>query len=576
MGPCMKIKSIKIENIFKHAHFSIEITRPVVIACGANESGKTSLLQSLRMALTGIVESRADLKKSEYGQILTHGAKTGEAVVEVEGHGMAKLALPAGKWSVENPFDHNEAAMQVVLEPAKFARMDANARRVFLMHLMGVTCDPESICGRLAAKGVIQARIDAIKPLLRSGFAAAEKEAEAKARDARAAWKAIAGETYGSQKAEGWTAPKPTVDVSELPALQSQFAEYEESISEAQQRVGAIEADNRRAQEDQRKLDELREKAAMVKRLTDKLAVDEPQLEGYRTQLEKAREKAGERVETHPCPACGVILKVEKAGQIVTGLSEHRSAPYDPEAAGKADGLAGFIATLEPIVDKAKTALKEAKAAQTQAEELEKTLGKVQDTASLKTDIERWKAEKKTVEDGIKAIQDAQRQAEAADAITQKAAGHHADVLAWTQAAAALAPDGIPAELLSEAMEPINKRLVETASRTGWRAVNIGQDMAITVGGLRHEFVSESAQWRADVQIAEAVSHLSGLKLFAVDRLDVLDTPNRNVFLEWLETLVVNGEVETIIVAGTMKAPPEPYEHEQVIWLGLRDQQVIQ
>jgi hypothetical protein len=64
------------------------------------------------------------------------------------------------------------------------------------------------------------------------------------------------------------------------------------------------------------------------------------------------------------------------------------------------------------------------------------------------------------------------------------------------------------------------------------------------------------------------VSHLSGLKLYAIDRFDVLDVAHRGIFLEWLETLVVNNEVETAIIAGTTKAPPEPYKHEQVIWLG--------
>jgi uncharacterized Zn finger protein (UPF0148 family) len=564
----MKLTHIAINNIFRHAHFSAALTQPVVIVAGPNESGKTSLLQSLRMALTGIVESRADLKKSEYGQILHGGAAKGEAVVEIKGRGAARMALPSGKWSVESPFDHSEAAMQIVLNPAKFARMNVNDRRVFLLHLMGVKCDPASIAARLAAKGATPVRIDAIQPLLRSGFAAAEKEAKDRATEARGAWKATTGENYGSQKAEDWKAPKPAVDVSELPGLQNQLAEYEESIGEAQRRLGAIEADNRRVQEDQKRLDELRGKAAMVKRLTDKLAVDEPQLEGYRVQLEKVRAEAGEKVDAHPCPACGVILKVERVGQFVTGLSEHRAVPYNPEEAGRADGIAGYIATLEPIVDKARTALEEAKAAQDQAEALEKTLGKVQDTAGIQADIERWKDEKKEVEQKISTMQEAQRQAEAADAITRKAVGHHADVLAWTQIAAALAPDGIPAELLAEAMGPINRRLVETASRTGWRAVNLGQDMSITVGGLRYEFLSESAQWRADAQIAEAVAHLSGLKFFAIDRFDVLDVQHRGIFLEWLETLVVNKEIEMVIVAGTMKAAPEPYEHEQVLWLG--------
>ncbi|MGC0155868.1 hypothetical protein ACPRNU_25730, partial [Chromobacterium vaccinii] len=53
----------------------------------------------------------------------------------------------------------------------------------------------------------------------------------------------------------------------------------------------------------------------------------------------------------------------------------------------------------------------------------------------------------------------------AADAVqrTRQAAQHHADVQAWTLIADAMAPDGIPGEILADALRPVNDRLFELA-----------------------------------------------------------------------------------------------------------------
>ncbi|MDN6885454.1 recombinase RecF, partial [Variovorax sp. CAN2819] len=124
-----------------------------------------------------------------------------------------------------------------------------------------------------------------------------------------------------------------------------------------------------------------------------------------------------------------------------------------------------------------------------------------------------------------------------------------------------LAPDGIPGQMLAEALEPINTRLQQSAVDAEWLRVGIDADMSITCmtpsGGARpYALLSESERWRVDAMVAEAISFQSGVKLLVLDRFDVLDAQGRGDLLAWLDVLAQNGEIETALLFGTLKALP--------------------
>jgi hypothetical protein len=123
---------------------------------------------------------------------------------------------------------------------------------------------------------------------------------------------------------------------------------------------------------------------------------------------------------------------------------------------------------------------------------------------------------------------------------------------------AALSADGIPAEILGEALGPINARLAQSAADADWPRVVLGADMAIRVGSRERAYalLSESERWRVDAMLAEAIAHLSGVRLLVLDRFDVLDGEGRVECLEWLHTLADLGEIDTALLFGTLKAPP--------------------
>ena len=58
-----------------------------------------------------------------------------------------------------------------------------------------------------------------------------------------------------------------------------------------------------------------------------------------------------------------------------------------------------------------------------------------------------------------------------------------------------------------------------------------------------------------NAMIAEAISHLSGVKLLVLDRVDVLDMVGREDLLYWLDGLAEDGEIETALLFAALKAP---------------------
>jgi hypothetical protein len=131
----------------------------------------------------------------------------------------------------------------------------------------------------------------------------------------------------------------------------------------------------------------------------------------------------------------------------------------------------------------------------------------------------------------------------------------HELVLKWMQVAELLAPNGIPGEILADALGPMNDRLRHTASVTGWDQVSITPEMEIMIASRPYALGSESAQWRAQAAIAEAISYVGEIGLVCLDRIDVLDLPNRSRLLKWINSIA--DDHSTILLFGTLKEPPK-------------------
>lgn len=67
--------------------------------------------------------------------------------------------------------------------------------------------------------------------------------------------------------------------------------------------------------------------------------------------------------------------------------------------------------------------------------------------------------------------------------------------------------------------------------------------------------LSDSEKWRADTLVTFAIARLSGIRLVLLDRFDVLQPTARPQALKLLLALTRSGDLDSAVMAGTMKEP---------------------
>lgn len=577
----MKITAIQTSNFVGARSVEIVVSKPVCLIAGKNGAGKSSVQEAIRMAMTG--ESvRVGLKK-DYGALVTDGQESGFVEVETADASYS-VVLPSGKGlHSENPM------LPFVLDAQRFARMDDKERRTFLFGLMGVKLDGASVTQRMLDKGLDGKKVEQIAPFLRAGFDAAQKEAAAKARDAKASWKtATGGETWGKDKAPKWQPEALPADAEKASTRYenaiAKRKEVDAELAKAQQELGAAKAEQRRQNEAEAKRLELHEQAGRIDRIQARINHDTADMAAWEEKVAATREKAGATPVNPKAPGEFLLrglasvtddfltiannnpgqFEEELVNRASTHLAEYKKlhgwphkkedAP-DPEAVAKLPEYENALALLQRSVANGQRDLEAAQRAAEQLKELD----------GLKANADTSAAEAKVAEltekrNGWQA--DADKYREVAEkysrrqALIEQVAKLHQDVLDWTLIADALAPDGIPGELLAEALGPINDRLHVSAGFAEWEQVVIHSDMRITYGLRDYALISESEKWRTDAMIAEAVSFLAGVKLLVLDRFDVLDLKGREDLLYWLDGMAEDGDIETALLFGTLKALP--------------------
>ena len=548
----MKLTTIQTANFLGARSIDVRLDKPVTLFAGSNGAGKSSIQEAVRMALTG--ESVRVALKKDYAALITEGQDSGFATVSWSS-GEASVVLPSGKRSLQGS-EQISGALPFVLDAQRFSRMAEDDRRQFLFGLMGITFGSAAVGDRLIARGCDKAKVDQVAPILRAGFDAACKEAQAKARECKASWKTVTGgETYGAVKAASFRVEKQEVDAVSLSEARASAATLDQDIEAANVELGALLGRARQHAEQSAKLAGLREKAGRYARISDKLAKDEADLAVWQQKVDVLRgsEKSQDAV---PCPDCGVML-VMKDGAL---------AHAAPMAKGTDDDLAALpeyeraLGLLQRSVENDRRDLAEANAAAEAIKQLEDgdqaSAPSESKIENMQSRIATMKEERDAHRSTIRSLEEATRQASKADETTAQALKLHAAVQQWEAIAAALAPDGIQSEMLAEALAPINDRLMHTSIETEWQPVTINNDMRITYGTRDYALISESEKWRTDAMIAEAVSNLSGLKLIVLDRFDVLDMQGREDALYWLSGMATDGDIDTALIFGTLKALP--------------------
>jgi chloramphenicol 3-O-phosphotransferase len=569
----MRLNHLFVENFQGLQACNLDLTAPITLVSGPNGAGKTSLQEAINLALGG--SARVSLKK-DYKQLVTEGQKKAQIIVSHDDVA-SSYTLPDGKG------DHTLAVgdeyLPYVLTPSLFAGLKDVERRKMLFALTKSSGKPQVVVDKLLAKGGDAAKVEKIKPLLLSGFTAAQEQAKTYTSECRGAWKGLTGEVYGSEKAEGWMVDiqplpddAPEVTKDDLVQAQKALTDAATEIEKGTQHLGGLRA--KRENSDTmavRKVD-LEKVYLELNRRKAKLDATIKELEPWKAKVSEAEQQVTAFSGESPCecPACGVKLKI--VGKVIE-LFKGKTA----DAAKLAKAHADLKTANDAYNLLARTQVNDQKAV-AESEQAGRDLDALVKSAGE----EVTDAQIKRVEDAIQVQRKARDTAKAkVDAISERidliasaeqkatdAAAHHADVKAWTHIAELLAPDGIPSEILAGALKPFNDSLAKSSTLSAWKQVKIGADMNITAGGRLYTLLSESERWRADALLALAIAEHSGLKFVILDRFDVLDLPGRGQLFGMLVKMAKAGTIDSAIVCGTLKEKPAKLPPEiNAVWI---------
>lgn len=504
----MHIEHINVTAFLGITRAEVARDAPVTVIAGENASGKSSLAEAVRFALLG--QPRRVSRKKDYPSLVTAGHKKGHIQVTYTDQGgehVSGITLPDGKHTEgSQPPQHD--SLDICLGEQRFIALREHERRQLLMRATGVRAKKDDVEKRMKRRGIRADVIECVTPLLRSGFDAAASTAAGHAQSKEREWEHTTGEKYGHVKADGWKAEGVT------PPKANDVKQARSALTKA---CKAARAD------------------------LDSLIAEQSEL----IDAAKAAMQAQHHGTDHACPECGARLVLED-GEL-RAWTEDEEAPDSDASPVQFNDPAAAVQTHTRAHD-----------------ELQRIRGAIEgindETAQPDESIaaqlgQEWLDDLAAKAGHLSQLREQEQASQNAQAVTEAATKRHDDAQQFRLAEAALKPDGIPAELLREAIRPVNERLEQSCKAASWPSIQIDDDCDVRVGDRLYALCSESEQWRADLVVAEALAYQTGLRIFMSDRVDVLDLPNRARLMAWLGTIV--GDYDTVLLLGTFKKAPE-------------------
>lgn len=559
----MELQSIQVKNFQGVSNVSVAVNAPVLLVTGHNGAGKSSLRDAIRLALTGAA-SRVTLKK-DYGNMIKDGTKKADVIIGTD-EGAYNYALPTAKGvHSDNPY------LPLCIDATAFASMKADDRRKALFELSGCTINANKVREMLLAEKCDPALTEQILPMLRSGFPSAEAEAKERTSQARGAWKQVTGEVYGSQKAENWEAPAveaPAVEAIEH--LKQQLAENQKQTAAKHQQMGSLKAALQNKANLDNQIAELKLQAGKTERIKAKQITDEKSLADVQQQIHEA-EQASLSQQALPCPCCQAMLVFSPAERALIDATTLSTKAGDAGIA-KLEEYRNSATMLQRTIANNQRDLAAAEHAAQQLASMkadDETLS-AHHVEALQGDINDLDDLRQGIQGELNDLVEQQIAAAQAHSKTVDAARQHMLVVDWAKIADQMAPSGIPANILSQALKPFQNLIDNINSLVPrWPAVGITPDMELVAGHRSYGLLSESEQWRVQAVITLALAQLSGINLVVLDRFDVLDPVSRVELMEALCDLSDQNQHLQVVMLGTLAKPAAglPDSYIQQIWL---------
>ena len=172
----MHIKTITITNFGPHRHLSLPLA-PLTVITGGNGTGKTHIVEALRLALTGDWLLRGLTRKGDRDGLLSDGATAGGIEVEGDDGFRAAVNIRSGK-AERTPGP--TAYLEQCCDPRLIVDQPTADLRAMLLDLLQIDINRVGMQAELIARGHDPDRV---------GAWACGQDCATAASEARGAWK---------------------------------------------------------------------------------------------------------------------------------------------------------------------------------------------------------------------------------------------------------------------------------------------------------------------------------------------------------------------------------------------------
>ena len=579
------LKHLSVTNFMALEKLELEFTAPIQIFAGQNEAGKSSIRDSILWLFTGT--ARGLKTHSDQAALIKEGSKFTEvSALLADGRGFTRRKTAKTAAQVMGDIPEIGLAPALLFDPYTFLAMEEGARRELLFKVIpNLSPTEQNVFDRISRWPAVEetvaggteplAIIKSIAKMAAShGFPGAEKECVAKRREAKRVRDEYKGATEPEKilAIDGDEYDIPTLN---LPAIEATLKDLQKEKDDFLRQKGAGEARVLRLATVQAKLEKIGIPAVpdttAIGKLEDDIQATKKAMEVNAQEIKKATVKS----QTFPatCPAI-TLEKVScpKAGQKVGA---------EPTVPGVLEAL---NQNLNGLVKKLETSMAEQGNLKSQVETYQALVGKKE---ALEEELTRLSAESEAVgTDYDTEIATRQRRIDRGvafdravhdynlaldryqDTITRLAAAEQ-EVIIYDALQKALAPDGIPSQMIAEALDGINELLEEAASYFfPGRYLHLTGELGIVLQNSPYITLSKSAKYRVGIAFQYALARLTGARILLIDEADILDDDRQDDLIKFLLAKV--ADFDQIMVFMTCTEPPDfvwDGNEMQVWWL---------
>lgn len=580
---------LSIKGLLGIDSLSLVFKTLINIIVGVNEAGKSSIRDAIKLCLTGT--ARNLVTHNEQAALIRDGAKAAEVNISLPSGKITLKKTPRTPRTADGPVpvkkeDREMAA--IACDPLLFLSLPEKIRREIIFRMIpGLNLSQEDIGSRLA--GLLSAE-DPKQPLKEleklavgklagiaasEGFKAAEIEAVARRREAKAVLK--------DAKVEE---PKQMVMVGDTEFILPDYKEAEliKGLERLQKsRDDLLQKKGKAAGEYEAEMDKLpelqKELAALdahplkppepgeIKQLQSAIDAKRPTVEDFQKQIGIMESYNAPKSFPAICPAfSGFEIPCGKARQEAV-------AGKKAEAPSRIEKVRGFLKIQQEEMERLEKDLQEAQAKahypqkrQDLAEKIDNLRAQATIKVQLDEEIAVLDAAIKNAQELLGAVRSFCKEKDAFDAAAVKLSTADKEALLYDVLAKALAPEGIPSRMISEALAPMNDLLQLAAVHLfPGRTLILNKDLGIELSGKPYVILSKSAKFRVGVAFQYALAKLAGAPLLMIDEADILDAQNRGKLINFARS--IKKDFYKILVFATSDCARASQSPDIQVWV---------